>query len=77
MSRTVQVRDVPEEVYVALRERASREGRSLSDLLRLELAEAARRPSRQDILERITGRRPAPLDEPPATTVRRMRDAAA
>lgn len=77
MSRMVQVRDVPDEVHRTLKSRAALEGRTLSELLRDELTRLAARPSRTEVLKRIGERRPVPLDEPSAATVRRMRDAAA
>ncbi|MCU1232639.1 MAG: hypothetical protein JWP63_606, partial [Candidatus Solibacter sp.] len=41
MSKMIQVRDVPDEVHRNLKSRAAREGMSLSDFLKRELARAA------------------------------------
>ena len=48
----IQVRDVPEHVHGTLKSRAAREGMSLSDFLKKELARAAERPTMQEWLER-------------------------
>lgn len=75
MSRIIQVRDVPEESYQALKARAKREGVSMADLLRRELAGIAERPSRTEILDRIAQRNIVPEAEDPVVAVRRARDA--
>jgi hypothetical protein len=77
MSRMVQVRDVPDEVHRTLKSRAALEGRTLSELLREELSRLAARPSRREVLARISEREPVALDESSTVAVRRMRDAAA
>jgi antitoxin FitA len=74
VSKRIHVRNVDEETVRALKARAAREGRSLSDLVREELDRAARRPSRREVFDRIAARSQPSLDEPPADTVRRMRD---
>ncbi len=56
MSRTVQIRDLPDEVHKALRLRAAESGLSLSEYLRTELAEVAARPSIAAVLERAAAR---------------------
>ena len=56
MARTVQIRDVPEDVHQALRERAARAGVSLSDYLRAELTRVAERPPIADVLARAASR---------------------
>ena len=75
VSKMVQIRDVPDEIHSKLVERASREGRSLSEMLREEVAMVARRPSRTDVLRRIRERESVDPPEKPADTVRRLRDA--
>ena len=77
MSRILQVRNVSEETHRALKMRAAREGRSLSELVREELERAAVRPSRRELFERIGSRGHAPVSAPLADAVRRMRDLAA
>jgi plasmid stability protein len=76
MSQNLQVRNLSDETHRALKVRAAREGRSLSDLVREELDRMAAQPSRRELLERIESRGHAPLSEPLADVVRRMRDRA-
>jgi plasmid stability protein len=77
MSQNLQVRNLSDATHRALKARAAREGRSLSDLVREELDRAAARPSRRELLARIGGRGHPRLAEPLADVVRRMRDRAA
>jgi antitoxin FitA len=74
MSKNVQVRNVSDATHRALKERAAREGRTISDLVSEELDRMVQRPSRREVFERIRSHGYPPLDEPPADTVRRMRD---
>lgn len=59
---TIQVRNVPERTSRALKAKAALEGRSLSDYLLVELDRLASRPSRAELLERVSsrGRRSVP-----------------
>ncbi len=77
MSQNLQVRNLSDETHRALKVRAAREGRSLSDLVREELDRMAARPSRRELLQRIAARGQPRLSEPLADAVRRMRDRAA
>ena len=54
--KTIQIRNVPEELHRALKVRAAHEGVSLSDLALAELRRAAERPGRVELLERIASR---------------------
>ena len=45
MSKTVQIRDIEDEVYAALVRRAADEGITVPELLRREVARLAARPS--------------------------------
>jgi plasmid stability protein len=76
MSQNLQVRNLSVETHRALKARAAREGRSLSDLVREELDRMAARPSRRELFARIEERSHAPFSEPLADTVRRMRERA-
>ncbi len=49
----VLIRDVPDAVHQALRQRAQREGQSLQQYLQAELARLAERPSMAEVLDRI------------------------
>ena len=57
MPRSIQIRDVDDDVYEALAKRAAEVGLSVPEYLRLETARLAARPSLEDWLER-TRRRP-------------------
>jgi plasmid stability protein len=52
MSRTVQIRDVPDDVHRTLRARAAAAGLSLSAYLLAELTRVAERPPVADVLAR-------------------------
>ena len=62
VSRTIQVRDVPEDVHEVLRVRAARAGLSLSEYLRREVSGLARRPTAEEFLARVTARDDAAVD---------------
>jgi plasmid stability protein len=74
MSKMIQVRDVPEQVHGILKSRAAREGMSLSDFLKRELARAAERPTMQEWLERTQQVRPIRAKRSPAQVIRDLRD---
>lgn len=58
MPKTVQIRDIDDDVYAALARRAAETGISVPELLRGEVVRLARRPSVPAWLER-TRRRPS------------------
>lgn len=60
VSKNVQIRDLDDEVYAALAQRAAEAGTSVPELLRTEAARLAARPSVQTWLTR-TRRRSSPL----------------
>lgn len=60
MPKTIQIRDLDDEVYAALVRRAAEAGISVPELLRGEAARLAARPSMAEWLER-TRRRTSPL----------------
>lgn len=60
MAKTVQIRDIDDEVYAALVRRAAEAGITVPDLLRREAARLASRPSVDEWLER-TRRRPSAI----------------
>ena len=67
MSKTmVQIRNVPVETHRRLKARAAIEGMSMSDYVLREIRKALERPTRQEILQRLT-----------AGPVRRLRPGAA
>jgi len=70
----IQVRDVPEHVHRTLKSRAAREGMSLSDFLKKELARATERPTLQEWLERTQQAKPILAKTSPAQVIRDLRD---
>ena len=52
----IQVRNVPDDLHRSLKERAAREGTTMSDLILHELPRLAGRPSPEQLLERIQRR---------------------
>jgi len=56
MGRTIQIRDVPDEVHATLRSRAAAAGQSLSAYLLTELVRVAERPPVADVLTRACAR---------------------
>ena len=56
MGRTIQIRDVPDEVHATLRSRAAAAGQSLSAYLLTELVRVAERPPVADVLSRARAR---------------------
>lgn len=52
MSKTIQIRDVPDATYQRLVQRAAETGQSVPDLLRAEVEKLASRPSAREWLER-------------------------
>ena len=70
----IQVRDVPESVHGALKSRAAREGMSLSDFIKRELARVAERPTMQEWLERTEQAKPIPSRRSAARVIPESRD---
>ena len=70
----IRVRNVPEHVHRTLKSRAAREGMSLSDFLKRELARAAERPTMQEWLERTQQAKPIPTKRRAAEVIRELRD---
>ena len=74
MSKMIQVRDVPEEVHSILKSRAARDGMSLSDFIKRELARVAERPTMREWLERTQRTKPLESQRSGAQVVRELRD---
>ena len=58
MPKTIQIRDVDDDVYYALRRRAAEAGVTVPELIRSEMRKLAARPTVAEWLAR-TGRRPS------------------
>ena len=56
--KLIQVRNVPEELHRSLKERAAREGTTMSDLILAELPRLAHKPSPEQLLDRMRRRTP-------------------
>lgn len=66
MATAITVRNVPDDVRDELAARAARTGRSLQEHLRAELIEMARRPTIEEVVERVRRRKEAsPVVVPP------------
>lgn len=74
MSKTIQVRDVPPAVHRRLKARAAEQGRTLSELVREQLEDAARRPTMAEMLDRLGAAEAADGGESSAESVRAGRD---
>jgi len=72
--KTVQIRNVPDELHRRLKARAAMEGRSLSELGLAELRKALERPTRRELLDRVQARERAVVPESAADAVRAERD---
>ncbi|MGH3971846.1 MAG: FitA-like ribbon-helix-helix domain-containing protein [Pseudonocardiaceae bacterium] len=59
MPTSITIRNVPDDVRDELASRAARAGRSLQEHLRSELIELARRPSAEQLLDRVRERKAA------------------
>lgn len=75
VSKMIQIRNVPDDLHRTLKARAASSGMSLSDYLLSEIELIADKPTLHEWLERVKSREPVKVDEPPAVTIRRMRDA--
>jgi len=56
--KNLQIRNVPDDLHRSLKERAAREGTTMSELVLRELPRLAHRPSPEDVMERIRQRTP-------------------
>jgi len=63
VSKTIQIRDIPDDVHAAVRAMAASAGESLSDFLRPEIERIARRPALSAILLRARNRTEGPTVE--------------
>ena len=71
----IQVRGVSDQAHKRLKDRAAREGKSLSEYLRIELERLAALPTLEEMLERVAARKPVDLGQPAAELIRQQREA--
>lgn len=76
MSKMVQIRNVPEPIHRKLKARALESGQTLSDYLRAELERLVARPTREEMLARLHGRKRVTLKTPAAAIIRQEREPA-
>ena len=76
MSRMVQIRNVPDSLHRTLKARAAHSGQTLSDYLLAELERVAARPTRDEMLARLHGRKRVGLKTPAAVVIRHERESA-
>jgi plasmid stability protein len=74
MSKMIQIRNVPETVHRTLKTRAAREGISLSDFIKRELARTAARPSLEEWLEQTKQAKPISASISAAQLIRGLRE---
>ena len=74
MAKTIQVRNVPDQVHRTLKARAAREGMTLSDFIKRELERAAERPSMREWLDRVHQAKPISTTRTAAQVIRELRD---
>lgn len=76
MSKMVQIRNVPDALHRKLKVRAAGLGQTLSDYLLAELERLAARPTREEMLTRIHGRKRVTLKTRAAMVIRQERESA-
>ena len=74
-SKTIQIRNVPDELHRTLKVRAAKAVMTLSDYLLSEIKKAAEEPTMCEWLKRVRSREPVELDKPPDVMTRWFRDA--
>lgn len=76
MTRSIQIRNVPDAVHKKLKVRAAQAGKSLSELLLAEITRFAALPTPDEMRERLRSRKSVKLAESAAAAVRKERDSA-
>jgi len=74
MSKTIQLRNVPDALHRTLKARAARAGMSLSDYLLAEIREIAERPTLAEFRERLHQRKRVAAQFDTACLVREERE---
>jgi plasmid stability protein len=75
VSKTIQLRNVPDALHRSLKARAAMAGSSLSDYLLAEIKEIAERPTLAEFRERLHRRKTVAVDLDTACLVREQRGA--
>ena len=74
-STMVQIRNVPPEFHRRLKARAALEGMSMSDYILREVGKSLERPTRQEVLDRISAKPVRRLSQSAAEAVKEERAA--
>lgn len=74
MGVMLQIKDVPADVHRVLKARAALEGVSLTEYARRTLEQAARRPSREELLADLSSIEPVDTGESAADAMAHVRD---
>ena len=74
MSKTIQLRNVPDALHRKLKAGAALEGMTLSDYLIAQLRRSAEGPTLREFMERLARRSRVVLDVSPAAIIRAERD---
>jgi plasmid stability protein len=73
MSTMIQIRNVPDDLHRRLKARAAMAGMSLSDYLLKEIGEVAKRPTMEEMRERLASRSRVETGESAADAIRAIR----
>jgi len=73
MSVMVQIRNMPEELHLKMKERAAKAGMSLSQYLLMELRKSAEVPTMEEMRERLRNLPPIETSESPVDIIRARR----
>jgi plasmid stability protein len=75
MATMIQIRNVPDDLHRKLKARAALAGMSLSDYLLAQIRVVAGRPTPEELMERLSTRKPIHGKLPTAELLRKERDA--
>jgi len=73
MAVMVQIRNMPEELHLKMKERAAKAGMSLSQYLLMELRKSAEVPTMEEMRERLRNLPPIETSESPVDIIRARR----
>ncbi len=74
MSSMIQIRNVPQEIHRQLKVSAALSGMSMSEYILQELKKFLKRPTREELLERLAKLPEVKLHPSPAEVIRAARD---
>lgn len=75
MARTLEIHDIPDELYESLEARAACLGVPLSSYVQQLMQREAGTPTVREVLDSLASEEPLHLDEPPVEVIRQYRDA--